>query len=140
MTGIIVPVLEKRVFEFGYLGGSAVQDVVLHPAIDVGAWYRVRLVVRCHQVDAQSGKFQFFLFHTLPSQEDPQEFAITGAGLEFFVTPSGATGITTASPNIVTNTSTDPQAYLKLVLRATQGTAGHRLYGEFSAVLVLRDC
>jgi hypothetical protein len=139
MTGIIVPVLEKRTFEYGYLGLNATQEVVLHPAIEVAPWYRVRLVVRIHQLDAQSGNFKFFLFHTLPSEEDPQEFSITTAASEFFVTPSGAGGITTSSPNIVSNTAADPQAFLKLVLRATQATASNRLYGEFSAVLVLRD-
>lgn len=133
MSGIIVPVLNKQIFEFSFLGTGADQDVVLHPAIDVGAWFRVRLVVRVHQITATSGNFTFKLQHTLPSDEDRQEFVDTSA--DFLTTGN----ITSASPNIKTISGTDPQAYLKLVLRAHQVTAGNTLYGEFSAVLVLRD-
>lgn len=131
MAGIIVPVLEKRVFEYGYLTSGS-QDVILNPAIDVGAWFRVRLVVLVHQITATTGNFVFKLQHTFPSDQDRQEFVDT---TDFLTTAS----ITNASPNIKTITGTDPQAYLKLILRATQGTSGNTLYGEFSAYLVLRD-
>lgn len=133
MSGIIVPVLEKRVFEFGYLTpGGAIQDVVIQPAVDVGGWYRVRLVVLVHQIAATTGNFVFKVQHTFPSEMDRQEFVDT---TDFMATAS----ITTASPNIKTISQVDPQAYLKIILRATQGTAGNTLYGEFSAYLVLRE-
>lgn len=131
MAGIIVPVLEKRVFEYGYLTSGS-QDVVINPAIDVGAWYRVRLVVLVHQITATTGNFVFKLQHAFPSEHDRQEFVDT---TDFLTTAN----ITNASPNIKTITGTDPQAYLKLILRASQGTSGNTLYGEFSAYLVLRD-
>jgi hypothetical protein len=120
------------VFEYGYLTGAATQDVVINPAIDVGAWYRVRLVVLVHQITATTGNFVFKLQHTFPSDADRQEFVDT---TDFLTTAS----ITSASTNIKTITGTDPQAYLKLILRATQGTSGNTLYAEFSAYLVLRD-
>lgn len=133
MSGIIVPILEKRIFEFGFLTpNGATQDVVLHPAVDVGNWYRVRLVVLVHQITATTGNFVFKLQHTFPSEHDRQEFVDTS---DFLTTAS----ITSASTNIKTITGTDPQAFLKVILRATQGTAGNTLYGEFSAYLVLRD-
>jgi len=133
MSGIIVPILEKRTFEYGFLTGPGTQDVVLHPAIDVGNWYRVRLVVLVHQISASSGNFVFKLQHTFPCENDRQEFVDTAT--DFLATAS----ITNASPNIKTITGTDPQAFLKVVLRATQVTTGTTLYGEFSAYLVLRD-
>jgi hypothetical protein len=129
---MILPVLEKRIFEFSFLGNAATQDIVLQPAIDVSGHYRVRLIVRVHAINAVSGNFVFKLQHTLPSDQDPQEFTDT---TDFLTTAS----ITNASPNIKTITGTDPQAFLKLVLRATQGTSGNTLYGEFSAVMVLRQ-
>jgi len=129
---MIIPVLEKRVFEFGFLGTSATQDVVLHPAIECHSFYRVRLIVRVHSITATSGNFVFKLQHTLPSEQDPQEFTDS---TDFLTTAS----ITNATPNIKTISGTDPQAFLKLVLRATQGTSGNTLYGEFSAVMVLRE-
>lgn len=133
MSGVIVPVLEKRVFEYSYLGASpAFQDVVINPAVDVGAWYRVRLVVLVHQISATTGNFVFKLQHTFPMDQDRQEFIDT---TDFLATAS----ITNASPNIKTISGTDPQGYLKILLRASQGTAGNTLYGEFSAYLVLRD-
>ena len=132
MSGIIVPIVEKRIFEFSYLGPSASQDVVLHPAVDVGAWYRVRIVVLVHQITATSGNFVVTLQNTFPSEHDRQEFVDTAG---FLSTAS----ITTASPNIKTISGTDPQGYLKVILRANQVTSGSTLYGEFSVFLVLRD-
>lgn len=129
---MIIPVMEKRVFEFGFLGTAGTQDVVIHPALDVSDFFRVRLIVRVHSISATTGNFNFKFQHTLPSEQDPQEF--TDSTADFMAT--GA--ITTASPNIKTVTSTDPQGFLKLILRATQGTSGNTLYGEFSAVVVLR--
>lgn len=132
MSGIMVPVLEKRIFEYSYLGTAATQDVVINPAVDVGAWYRVRLVVLVHQISATSGNFVFKLQHTFPTEQDRQEFVDT---TDFLTTAS----ITNASPNIKTISGTDPQGYLKILLRATQGTSGNSLYAEFSAYLILRD-
>lgn len=133
MPGIIVPVLEKRIFEYSYLGSNAAQDVVINPAIDVGAWFRVRLVVLVHQISAMTGRFNFKLQHTFPNDQDRQEFIDT---TDFLTTAN----IDNASPNIKTITGTDPQAYLKILLRATQGASGgDELYAEFSAYLVLRD-
>ena len=133
MAGIIVPIIEKRIFEYSFLGGAATQDVVLHPAVDVGSWYRGRAVALVHQITATSGNFVIKLQHTFPTEHDRQEFVDT---TDFLTTAS----ITNASPNIKTITGTDPQGYLKVLLRATQGgTSGHTLYGEFSLYLVLRD-
>ena len=131
MAGIIVPIIEKRVFEYGYLT-SGFQDVVLHPGVDVGNWYRVREVVLVHQIVATTGNFVVKLQHAFPCESDRQEFVDT---TDFLTTAS----ITNASPNIKTITGTDPQGFLKVILRATQGTSGNTLYGEFSVYLVLRD-
>ena len=134
MAGLIIPILDKRVFEFSFLGASpAAQDVVLHPAVDITAFYRVKLLVRVHSITATTGNFQFRFYNTFPSEQDPQEFTDSTA-------VGTAASITTASPNIVVaNTTTDAQAFLKIVLRASQGTAGNTLYGEFSAALLCRE-
>ena len=133
MPGVIIPILDKRVFEFSFLGNAATQDVVLHPAVDIISYLKVKVLVRVHSITATTGNFQFRLFNTFPSEQDPQEFTDSTA-------VGSATSITTASPNIVVaNSTTDAQAFLKIVLRATQGTSGNTLYGEFSAALLLRE-
>lgn len=133
MAGLIIPILDKRVFEFGFLGTAATQDIVLHPAADITSYYRVKLLVRVHAITATTGNFQFRLFNTFPSEQDPQEFTDSTA-------IGAALSISTSSPSIVVaNAVTDAQAFLKIVLRATQGTAGNTLYGEFSAALLLRE-
>jgi len=135
MAGIIVPVIEKRAFEYSYLAGGTTQEVVLHPAIDVGAWYRVKIVVLRHQCDTQSGNFTFSLWHTFPTEEDRQEFVSSSSWLATSAITSGSGDNLQAS-----STGTDPHGYLKMILTADQSsTTGHRLYGEFSAYLVLRD-
>ncbi len=131
MAGIIVPIVEKRIFEHSYLAMSTSQDVVLHPALDVGSWYRVRLVVLVHQYSVTSGSFDILAQHTFPSELDRQEFVISGSNFLSLTL--------TSSPNIQSVTGTDPQAYLKILLRATQPTTtGATIYGEFSVYAVLR--
>lgn len=133
MAGVIIPILEKRTFEYGYLGAAATQDIVLHPAVDVTSYFRVKLMVRIHAITASTGNFQFRFFNTFPSEQDPAEFTEVAAA-------GSAISISAASPNIVVaNTTTDTMAFLKIVLRATQVTASTTLYGEFSAALLLRE-
>lgn len=137
MAGIIITICEKRVFEYSYLASGTFQDVILHPAVDVGAWYRVRPVVLVHQIVTTGGTVNNFVLklqHTFPCEQDRQEFVDT---TDFMTSAS----ITSASPNIKTIASgTDPQGYLKVILRASQpATTGAILYGEFSVYLVLRD-
>lgn len=134
MAGIIVPIVEKRIFEFSFLGSTATQDVVLHPALDVGAWFRVRLVVLVHQYSVASGSFSVLAQHTFPSELDRQEFVVSSTGDEFIDYPI------TATPNLQSASATDPQGYLKILLRADQTTTGgDALYGEFSVYAILRD-
>jgi len=137
MSGTIIQILEKRSFEFSFLGTSATQDVVIHPAVDVTSFYRVRLLVRIHSITTTTGNFKFILNNTFPSEQDPQEFTDS---TNTFLTTGNITAAGTP-PNIfnIAVSSTDPQAFLKVILRATQGTSGNTLYGEFSAALLLRE-
>lgn len=133
MSGIIIPVVQKRTFEYSYLSGTGTQDVVLHPGVDVSAWYYAKILVLVHKIDAVSGSFAVRLQHSFPTDDDRQEFVISSS--DFLAVSS----ISSASPNIkASSTGSDPHAYLKMLLTATQGTGGDRLYGEFSVYLVLR--
>ena len=72
---MIVPVLSKRRFDFGYLAGATTQSVVLQPALDVGAYYYVQLWVRVHERSMTSGQsLDLSLYNTLPDDLDPREF------------------------------------------------------------------
>lgn len=132
MAGIIVPFLDKRSFEFSYLGTT--QDVVIHPGLDVSNFYRVRAVIRVHQLTATTGNFTFKFQHTAASDQDPQEFTLTS---DFMTSSAINSGV--SAPTLVTVAQTDPYSHLKIILRATQSTPGDTLYGEFSAFLILRE-
>lgn len=84
MSGVIIPVLDKKIFEFSFLAAGA-QDVVLQPAIETAGFYRVRLLVRVHALNVSGGtpsNFDFKLQHTLPSDSDPQEFTDTSSDFQ----------------------------------------------------------
>lgn len=134
--GIIVPAFDKLRLEYSYLTTGATETVRLARDISVSPFYRVQLIIRCHSlaISAAGQKFDFTLTNTLPSEVDPREFSDAAAFLTVSVT--GASPPT--PPVIVSGTATDPGAFLKLVVTASQSTTGTTLYGEFSGVLVLR--
>jgi len=134
--GIIVPVFDKIRLDYTYLGSTATESVRLAREINVSPFYRVQLIIRVHSLSISGGQsFAFALTNTLPSEVDPREFSQSATFLTVSIT--GATPPT--PPVIVSGTATDPGAFLKLVVTATQGSLGGTpLYGEFSGVLVLR--
>lgn len=131
--GAIISITRKTMYDMSFLSATTAKDVVLHPALDVSGFYRVRVIVRVHSLTiANPGSFEVIAQNTLPSEEDPKEFTDTSSFL--------AVSITGASPPIQSATATDPQAFLKILLRATQGSvSGSALYGEFSVVVVGRQ-
>jgi hypothetical protein len=133
--GVIVPVMKKTRFEYSYLGASTSQSVIIEPEINFSSFYYYKLIVRVHDRSfAGSQTITVGLYNTLPSDEDPREFSDT--------TTVGAVTITGASPSvpgILSVSGTDPGAYMKLLLTASQPVAPGILYAELSAVLVLRS-
>lgn len=70
----------------------------------------------------------------MPSEEDPtQDFIDPNTFLSVDLTQS------TIAPSLVTATATDPDAYLRIVLNASQATIATTLTAELSAALVLGD-
>ena len=137
--GIIVPVFEKIRLEYSYLTpGGAFESVRLARDINTSPFYRVQLIIRVHSLTISSGQsFSFALVNTLPSDVDPREFSDPTAG--GFLTVGISGGSPPTPPTIVSGSATDPGAFLKLTMTATQGTVGGAaMYGEFSGVLVLR--
>jgi len=134
--GIIVPVFDRLRLEYSYLTNSISETVRLARDINVAPFYRVQLIIRVHAL-AISGtqSFAFVLTNTLPSDVDPREFSEAGTP---FMTVTVAGGTPPSPPVIVRGTATDPGAFLKLAVTATQSTTGTTLYGEFSGTLVLR--
>jgi len=83
-----------------------------------------------------AGIISVLALHTLPSELDRQEFVVSAGGSEFI------NYTITATPNLQSQSTsaTDPQGYLKILLRADQTTTGgDALYGEFSVFAILRD-
>lgn len=133
---VLVSVLEKQRLEFSHLGPSATESVILRPHITVINYNWVQLIVRVHARNLSSGQFvRLRLFNTLPSTEDSREFSETTDFAYVDVTPSAPTSV----PGLVNVVGSNPQAYLKFVALANQGSVGGTaLYVELSAALLLR--
>ncbi len=132
--GLIVPVLQRTRYEYSYLGSNVSQTIVVQPAIDTSAFYYYQLIVRIHERSfAGSQTITLGLYSTLPSEDDPREFSSTTA--TGVVTVTGALTV----PGILSVSGTDPGAFMKLLLTASQPIAPGTLYAELSAVLVLRN-
>lgn len=133
MSGRIITILSKRVLDFSFLGTSAIQTITLRRALPIVPFYYYWLGVRVHNRDIVSGNFAIELPNTLPSSGDPQEFTEPGTpALQIILNSS------TTAPSLQTDNTTNLGPYVKVVLRATQGTGGNRLYAELSAVLFAR--
>jgi len=130
MSGRVIKLLSKRVLDFSFLSTSAVQTITLRRALPIVPFYYYWVGLRVHNKDIQTGSFTLELPNTLPFSGDPQEFTEGGTPALQIVVNSG-----TAVPSLLTDTHTNLGPYVKVIVRAAQGTAGNRLYAELSAVL-----
>lgn len=130
MSGKVITILRKQTFDYTFLGASASETVTLHKALPVRPYYYYWLGLRVHNINIQTGNFVLGLPNTLPYSQDPQEFTQTGTPTLQLTVSSAAT-----APSLLIDSGSNLGPYLKIILTATQGTAGNRLYAEFSAVL-----
>jgi hypothetical protein len=135
MSGIIVPVISMREFDYTFLAATATKTIVLHSALNVAMYYTARLIVRVHELTMSSGqKFTIAAYGTDPSREDPREFVLGSTTLSVDISSSLAAG------SLVSDTDTDLYPFLKIVLTATQGSASATpLFAVLSADLLLRE-
>lgn len=133
----VAMITDLREFDFSNIVIRQAVDVVLCPAHRVLAYTRVRLSVRVHALTMSAGQsLSFFVWNALPSDEDPaQEFIESSPLMTATITSS------TAAPTLVTSgTSYDPNAYLKISIRAVQSpTSTPPLRATLSTYLLLRD-
>lgn len=131
----MVPIFDKKRFDYSFLAGTAFHQVTLAAALELVPYKSVFLMIRVHKLTISAGQsFAFTLENTLPSHEDSQEFLSTSA-------PILSVSITsaTSAPALLSANGTDPLAFGKLVLTASQGsTGGTPLYAELSACLLGR--
>lgn len=132
----VVTLMEKRTYTFSSLSGSAEVFVVLCPAMPVLDYSRVKLSVRVHALTMTSGQLlRFYAWGVLPSEEDPaQDFVDPTEFLSLDITST-----TTAPALVTTRSAYDPDAFLKISLRATQTSAPSTFLATLSACLQLRD-
>lgn len=133
MSGRIITLMRKSVWDFSFLATSGTQTITIRRSLPIVPFYYYWLGIRIHNIQIVTGNFVFELPNTLPSSADPQEFTEGG-------TPALTVTInsSTAAPSLLIDTHTNLGPYLKAVLRPTQGTGGNRLYLEMSAVLFSR--
>lgn len=130
--GILVPLFEKFRMEYSYLGATASQSVNLVRALCVAPFYRVQLIIRVHALTLVGQRIYFYLYNTLPSDVDPQDFTDYSSPFLTVAINSGS------PPELVSSSSTDPGAFLTLRMLAVQSGSGAPFYGEFSGALLLR--
>jgi len=126
-------------FEYSYLGPSDIATVRLVRALNTSQFYDIQLIIRIHalSLSLSTQSFAFILSDTLPCEADPREFSENPTGAQFLTVTVNTSS--PAPPVIVSSSATDPGAFLKLSMVATQGTAGSTtMYGEFSGVLLGR--
>lgn len=135
-NGVIVPVLTKTRFDYSYLAASASQTVILQPEICTVGYYYFQLIVRVHERSfAGSQTVVVSLYNVLPSSEDPREFSSPTTTYNITITGASPSSV----PGILSLSGSDPGAYMKLVLTASQPIGPGTLYAELSAALVLRS-
>lgn len=133
-----VPITEKREFDFSNLvSGAGAGDVyvVLCPALCVLAYTRLRLSIRVHALTMSSGQLlRFFVWNTLPSEEDPTQEFVESTALATVDIDSN-----TSAPSLVTSDmASDPDAYVKISVRVTQTSAGTPFTAILSVNLLVR--
>lgn len=134
MSGVVVPILPMSDYNFSFLSGTLTRTVQLHRALTCAPFYYGTLELRVHDHNLTSGQsIALQAWGTNPSREDPTEF--TELTSTWQVTVS-----TTAAPYLERRSLSDIPAYLKILLRFTQGpTTGTAFYARLSADLVLRE-
>jgi hypothetical protein len=131
---MLLPVLDKRRFEYSFLGGGASQEITLQPAIDVCGHVSGILFVRVHERNMTSGQsIGLGLYYTLPSGDDPREFTASSSLTDVTITSVSPS----STPALLFREFSSPGAFLKLVLTATQTSVPSTLYAEVSAELLL---
>jgi len=132
----LLTLFDKRSFEFSTLGGSQNLYVVLCPALPVLDFNIVKLSIRVHALTMSAGQLlRFYAWGTLPSEEDPaQDFVDSTEFLSVDITSS------TVAPSLATSRATyDPDAFLKISLRATQTSAPTTFQATLSGCIQLRE-
>lgn len=141
MSGRILNLLDRKRFEFSYLGGSASQSVTITPMIDACADGYMALYARIHARSMAAGQsLDFSVYNILPSDEDAREFVetdVSGAPVSLFTV-----SITSTQPNAVPgmySNSASSGPFAKVVLKATQASSPATFYAEISLLLHLRE-
>jgi len=135
VSGVIVPILPMRDFDFSFLTGGASRTIHLHRALMCAPFYYATLELRVHDHNLGSGQsVKLQGWATNPSSEDPQEFTETSTSWEISVTSA------ISAPYLARYSITDVPTYVKILLKFTQGSStGTALYARISAGLTLRE-
>lgn len=138
--GTVVPVLPATVFNFSYLGVSAVETRYIAAAIDVVPYYTGTLVVRLHNNSMASGRgatMAIQVYGSAPSARDPRDFLQSEADMSLTISDVSVH----ASPAFFNDSTTLVTAgFYAVRLVATQGgSAGFSVAAELSVDLVMHE-
>lgn len=146
MSGCLIKALDRKRFDFQYLGLTASQNVTLVPDIESCDYSWAAIYVRVHARTMFAGQaLKVQLFNVLPCETDGREFIETqpvgGSGApDPILTVTVTSALPTAVPGIYYGSVSNPGPYVKLALTATQAsvsTAG--FYAEISVLVLMRE-
>lgn len=134
MAGVIIPLWNKKSWNFNNLTASTSETHVAVKALSSERYTEALLVVRAHTRDIvnASSKIEIVAFTTAPSAEDPS--------VDFF--SSTASGTATIANGSTTTFATAQLAnfggFLRIHVIGTRGTSGN-CSSDLSADLVLKE-
>jgi hypothetical protein len=142
MSGITIPLITKRTFDFSSLATNTIQTIVLIKEFDVISWTEGSLNVRVHGgiMDASvTAKLSLALHSTSPTPEDPTKdfIDLTASGI-VTVAPADVSG----SPMLLRGAlSSNFGGKLALVIVGTQDTTAAlaNFHVDISVEVVLKN-
>jgi hypothetical protein len=134
MSGVLVPILSKTVYDYNFLPNSTSRSVVLARAIDVTPFKSTRMIVRVHDASLATGAtITVAAYGSFPSEEDSQEFLTTSAEMSAQLT-SGM-----SVPSLLIDSEADSYPFWKIILTASRSVTAGNIYGVISVSLLVRE-
>ncbi len=134
MAGMVIPLWNKKSFNFNNLTAGTTETHVAVKAVAVEKYREAMLIVRAHTRDIVNGssKIEIIAFTTAPSGEDPAvDFVST--------TASGTAAITNGSTSTVATVSlSNFGGFLRINVMGTRVTSGN-CTADLSAEIVVKE-
>ena len=97
MAGVVLPVLQKRVFDFGHIPVGSAMVVTVAEHLDISQYTDCVLEVRTHESTLSGGQIAVDLFGDGFTKDDPSLTFLTQSALISEITAPDAVGLKTSA-------------------------------------------